>query len=238
MGETGHELPPVVGVARFVAGTVALATLTALATLVLWAVGYPAVRGWSPTVITSGSMAPSISVGDVLVAGPVTTDRLVPGAIVVFDDPAGDGFVSHRLVEVLATGEYVTQGDANESIDSTPVQPEKVRGIGRLVVPVVGRPVAWATAGEVGPVLATAATLIGLAWAARWGIRPEYDPWAAGGERRPTRRPYSRVAPAIAVAAAFVFVASGFLATRPVSSAFADPARSEASSITAAGVFP
>ncbi|MEZ5243952.1 MAG: signal peptidase I [Acidimicrobiales bacterium] len=236
MDESSNELPAAVAIARFVTGTVALCVLSALATLMLWAVGYPVVRGWSPTVITSGSMTPSIEVGDVLVAGPVDADRLVPGSVIVFDNPAGSGFVSHRLVEVLPTGEYRTWGDANESADSTPVRPDQVRGIGRLVVPLVGRPYAWAAAGDTDSLLLGALALVGLVIAARWGYRPEFDPWATPQEPRP-RVDGSRVAPAIAAGAAIMFFGSSFVGTRPVHSAFTDPAQSDAS-ITAAGTFP
>lgn len=236
MDEPGLELPRMVVIARFVTGTVALAVVSALATLVLWAVAYPVVRGWSPTVITSGSMRPSIEIGDVLVAGPVEADRLVPGSVIVFDNPAGSGFVSHRLVEVLPTGEYRTWGDANESMDSTPVHPDQVRGIGRLMVPLIGRPVAWAAAGDTDAVVGAAIGLVGLLIAARWGLRPEFDPWAPAGARRPVVAG-SRVAPAVAVGAAIMFVGSSFVGTRPVHSAFTDPAQSDAS-ISAAPTFP
>lgn len=237
MNESSNALPPVVAVARFVLGTVALAVLTALATLVLWAVAYPVARGWSPTVITSGSMEPSIEVGDVLVAGPVEEARLGPGAVIVFDGPSGSGFVSHRVVEVLENGDYRTQGDANVLIDSTPVRRDQVRGIGRLVVPLIGRPIAWASAGDTNALMLTVLAMVGLVGAARWGIRPEFDPWAAPGEPAP-RRVGGRVAPAMAAAAALMFVGSTFVGTRPVDSTFSDPAVSDTSSIAAAGTFP
>ena len=225
-----------VAIARFVAGTAAVAVLTGLATLVTWAVAYPVIRGWSPTVITSGSMDPSISVGDVLVAGPVDEDRLLPGAVIVFDDPSGSGFVSHRLVDVLPTGEYVTWGDANENADSTPIRPDQVRGIGRLVVPFVGRPIAWAAAGDENSLMVVALALLGLVGAARWGLRPEYDPWADPEE--PPPRAGGHLAPALAAGAALMFVAASFVGTRPVDSAFTDPAESGSSSISASGTFP
>lgn len=236
MAQSSKELPRVIEVARFVTGTVALAVVSALATLVLWAVAYPVMRGWSPTVITSGSMRPSIEIGDVLVAGPVEADRLVPGSVIVFDNPAGSGFVSHRLVEVLPTGDYRTWGDANESADSTPVAPDHVRGIGRLVVPLIGRPIAWAAAGQTASVLLGALVLLGFVVAARWGFVPRFDPWATTEESRP-RVVGGRVAPAVAAAAALMFVGSSFVGTRPVDSAFTDPAQSDAS-ISAAGTFP
>jgi len=237
MNGSRNGLARVAAIARFVTGTVAVAVLTALATLVLWAVAYPVVRGWSPTVITSGSMEPSIGVGDVLVAGPVEADRLLPGAVIVFDHPSGSGFVSHRLVEVLPTGEYRTWGDANRLMDSTPVRPDQVRGIGRLVVPLVGRPIAWASAGDSDSLLVTALGLLGLIGASRWGLRVEYDPWAV--PHSVVRRDEAgRIAPALAAGAALMFLGSSFVGTRPVSSVFTDPAESEASSVSAAATFP
>lgn len=230
-GTTRHR-----GVARFVVGTVSLAMLTALATLAVWAVAYPTVRGWSPTAVVSGSMAPAIDVGDILVAAPVDEARLKPGAVVVFDDPAGGRFVTHRIVDVTDSGDLVTRGDGNAEDDSSRVRPEDVEGIGRLIIPFVGLPHSWVANGQWHR-LVLAVIVIGVAiWSSRWGILDEYDPWGPGARRAP--RPdtaMARMAPALAS----LVLAGGLAGQVAVSQAnFVDPSDSPTNSITAAASFP
>ena len=116
--------------------------------LALWAVAPFAIAGWTPVTIISGSMSPAINVGDVVVASSHDGQNLGPGSVVVFEDSAGRGFVTHRIVEVNADGSYQTKGDANAQPDSTPLQPDQVVGEGRLLIPYIGLPFKWLSAGE------------------------------------------------------------------------------------------
>src|SRR5688500_6667914 len=51
----------------------------------------PVLLGWGSYVVESGSMEPSIQVGDVVVAKPYTEDQQIRvGRVFVFDDPAPD----------------------------------------------------------------------------------------------------------------------------------------------------
>ncbi len=105
-----------------------------------WGVG-----GWTPVVVTSGSMEPTLSVGDVLLVdeeqGPMAAQR----SIVVFE--RDDQLVAHRVFSVEPDG-FVTKGDANPTPDVERVEPGAVLGAGRLVVPAVGLPAIWATTGQ------------------------------------------------------------------------------------------
>jgi hypothetical protein len=96
------------------------------------------VLGWTPVAITSGSMAPLIRPGDVVVLDPDA--EIAPGSVVTVD--RGPGRVTHRVVSQRADGTWLTRGDANASADREPVHPEDVVGVGRLVVPVIGYPAA------------------------------------------------------------------------------------------------
>lgn len=112
--------------------------------LVLWIV-----TGWSPTVITGGSMAPTLPAGQLVL---VDDSRLVDigvNDIVVFDRPGSEGaLVTHRVVEIDASGALTTRGDANNDPDSTPVTDETVHGRVRVVVPFVGLPRVWLERGQ------------------------------------------------------------------------------------------
>lgn len=113
--------------------------------LVLWAAVPALVIGWQPVLITSGSMGPSISAGDLVLLGePPRDELLTQGTVITFEDPAvPGGLITHRIDGVREDGMYRTRGDANEAPDSTPVAPEQVVGVGRLLVPLVGLPVMW-----------------------------------------------------------------------------------------------
>lgn len=55
--------------------------------------------------------------------------------------------VTHRSDAVLPDGTYRTKGDANRSPDSTPIAPGDVVRQGRMLVPFIALPVAWAVDG-------------------------------------------------------------------------------------------
>jgi signal peptidase len=94
---------------RFVAGVAALTAITAIFWWVLWAAVVPLVRGWSPVAVVSGSMAPLIDSGDIVVAAPYDGEALDAGAVIVFDNPTGTGSMTHRVVDVTPGGDYVTR---------------------------------------------------------------------------------------------------------------------------------
>jgi len=139
--------------------------LTAAAGLVLCSVT-PAGFGWTPTVVVSGSMAPAVRTGDLVVASPVTpaeVHHLAMGTVVLVEDPA--------------------KGDANAVRDSTPVPAENLRGQARLRIPALGLPAAWVRNGQYAPAAAFAILVaIAVFWRApRAHDRP--DPGTGGHGR-------------------------------------------------------
>ncbi len=117
--------------------------------LVLWLVAWAAVPalviGWQPVLITSGSMGPTISPGDLVLLGePPNDELLATGTVITYRDPGrSGGLITHRIDGVREDGMYRTRGDANGSPDSAPVAHEDVVGVARLLVPLVGLPVQW-----------------------------------------------------------------------------------------------
>ena len=122
-----------------VGATLAVAFLLALALM-------PNLWGWSSMVVTSGSMEPALSPGDVVLVEPRDADALEPMDIITFR--ADDGSkVSHRIIDkgVDATGtSFVTKGDANEDPDGDVVDSRNVMGQVHFSVPRVGYLIAWA----------------------------------------------------------------------------------------------
>lgn len=158
-------------------GLLALFAVTTTLWLMMWAVAPAMLLGWNPVVLTSGSMSPGLRTGDIVVADPHDGEGLEPGAVVVFDDPTRPGYVTHRIVALTPDGAYVTRGDANPRIDSTPLAPDQVVGVGRLYVPLVGLPMVWLWRGAWLQVALATLLLAGAIWGCSWGVLKRFDPW-------------------------------------------------------------
>lgn len=151
---------------RWLRHTAALCARTVLATLaglLVWSV-LPAVVGWQPTVVLSGSMEPAIRTGDVVVTRELPPGELRPGHVLLAEDPSGSGGLLLHRYESAEDGTIVLRGDANDAPDSAPVTAEAVHGVGVLRVPWVGLPYAWLVGGQYLPVVLTG---LGLAACAR-----------------------------------------------------------------------
>lgn len=101
--------------------------------------------GASADVVVSGSMAPAIGAGDVVVLLSVRDPAAIqPGAIVAYQSGESVRLVLHRVVERVETADgvfLVTKGDANEDIDPWPVPVPAVAGVYAFHVPAVGNAV-------------------------------------------------------------------------------------------------
>jgi signal peptidase I len=132
-----------------------------LVSMLAWVLVPAVVMGWTPMVILSGSMAPGILPGDVVLIDPDSSNRSF-GAVLAFTLEEGV-IVMHRVTEESEPGIYVTKGDANREIDSTPVPEAAVLGQGRLLVPLIGYPKIWVQEGAAFVVAALVGVLLLLA---------------------------------------------------------------------------
>ncbi len=116
-------------------------TLIATATL-------PALGPCDSFVVLTGSMAPVIEPGDVVLVTALDGGEDVPmGRVVAFRAPApaprNTEVVIHRVVAQRPDGDFTTAGDANRDTDSAALRPDAVIGRGRVLVPWAGLPVLW-----------------------------------------------------------------------------------------------
>lgn len=157
---TSRRLPTVVESAVLFAGCVLGSFILSL---LAWVIVPSLIFGWEPLAITSGSMAPAVRSGDVVLVDP-DFGAPGPGSVVAFESE--DTVVVHRVAEAHPDGSLTTRGDANPSIDSSPVTSDRLMGTGRLLVPFIGylKTVGWA------PLLIVAAVSGGLVW--WWPKRP------------------------------------------------------------------
>lgn len=121
-----------------------------------WVVIVLLATGWQPVVLTSASMTPALRPGDVLMLDEHPAERVGQRSVVTFQLPGADHdqLVTHRVFEVLEDGHYVTKGDANPTPDTDRIHPDQVIGVGRLVIPLIGLPVVWASQGNYPPLAA------------------------------------------------------------------------------------
>ena len=117
---------------------VALVGLTSLVLTVLAALGVCRVL-----VVASGSMAPSLHPGDLVVSRLVPAGDLRPGQVVTFSDASRSGaLITHRVVSVQAHAgriEVVSRGDANSAEERWDAVPTAHVGLLAARVPAVGR---------------------------------------------------------------------------------------------------
>jgi signal peptidase I len=163
---------------------VVMAATTTLFSLFIWTV-LPFAVGWSPSVIVTGSMEPSIAPGDIVVTAPIKPADLRLGYVIRFEDPSkAHPYLMHRITKNNDDGTLTTKGDANQSEDSTPVPRENVTGVARLRVPVIGLPAVWLRNGQY---LQLGIALIAVAFAAQvlTGLRSLVASVPAGADDDP-----------------------------------------------------
>lgn len=100
------------------------------------AVFIPSFWGYKPLVVISGSMEPTLTVGGILYYHEQNIDDFKNGDILVFQTK--DHIISHRIVDHSKT-DFVTKGDANQTIDSNLVESKQILGKGtNWSIPLIG----------------------------------------------------------------------------------------------------
>ncbi|MTD15222.1 signal peptidase I [Nakamurella sp. YIM 132087] len=110
------------------------------ATLLVTLVGL--LPGWSTFVVRSGSMAPKIEVGDVVIVQ--ARDDYSKGQVVTFHNPDLAGAVTTHRISADVDGRITTKGDANSVADPLEITRADIIGTGRILVPWIGLPMVWA----------------------------------------------------------------------------------------------
>ena len=106
----------------------------------------PMFLGYAYLTVTTGSMNGTINQGDMIVVKKTNDYSL--GDIVTFVETDGAVPVTHRIVNYGPDeGTFVTKGDSNLSIDSSPISVEQIAGKVVFVIPKMGLVVDWFTKG-------------------------------------------------------------------------------------------
>lgn len=111
------------------------------------AVTIPHLFGFRSLVVLSGSMTPTLGVGDVVVVRQISPAEARVGDVVTFRDPTrGDRLVTHRVRSVELQAGIVrieTKGDANSGVEDWEVQATGTIGRAQYRVPEVGYLLFW-----------------------------------------------------------------------------------------------
>lgn len=146
--ETPEDRRSAVSWLRVLGTTAGRMVVMLVVSMALWSCA-PAVFGWKITTVVTGSMEPSIAVGDVVAAVPVGFQDLTRGRVVLVNDPDHAGRLRlHRIAAVNPDGSLTLRGDANAADDSSRVWPSAVQGIGYLRIPAAGLPGVWIGSGQ------------------------------------------------------------------------------------------
>lgn len=89
----------------------------------------PSVFGYSPVIVLSGSMSPEFEAGDMILLQKTDPYTLKVGDVVCYLEE--ETAVTHRIIEIQQQDGYplyITQGDANNTEDSSPVGPDQIQG--------------------------------------------------------------------------------------------------------------
>jgi signal peptidase len=156
-----------------------LMLVAALAFLVL-AVG-PHVLGYRTMTMLTGSMAPHITPGDVVVSTPLDVDDVTTGMIISYHIPIDDHrVVTHRVVSVQHAPDgsvtVQTKGDANNGVD--PWQATLQGGTAyqvQAVLPAIGHVIEWLRAPIVAKSLVYGAPALLAGWLILSIWRPAKD---------------------------------------------------------------
>jgi signal peptidase len=87
-------------------------------------------------VAYGGSMQPAINIGDIAIIKRVDPSQIHVGDMLTFHQSRQ--IVTHRVVEVLPNGDFITKGDANNAPDTEPVPKSNVIGKVVFIVRYVG----------------------------------------------------------------------------------------------------
>jgi len=130
---------------RWVSGATWVPLVAAAILVVLW-IGL-AVTGYRSLIVMSGSMAPTLQPGDVVVVKMIPAGQAKPGEIVSFRDATRAGeLVTHRIIgkaRVGPTVAFVTRGDRNTGVEQWSTATDGTIGRLSLRIPAVGRLLVW-----------------------------------------------------------------------------------------------
>lgn len=115
-------------------------TIALIAVILIW--GSTGLLGFQPSIIASGSMRPTLDVGDVAITVQTTPNKIQVGDIIQYSRQGDQAPIIHRVIEISragATAYITTKGDANTAPDESIIASSTQR-LGKvvLIMPKIG----------------------------------------------------------------------------------------------------
>ena len=132
---------------RLVTGAVSGIALVLVVFVALVLIVVPLALHATPFTVLTGSMAPTMPAGTLVVTRPTPVDQIRIGDVVTYQVESNKpGVVTHRVVGLGSTSEgertFLTRGDAN-NVDDDPILGVQVRGVVAYSVPYLGFVNTW-----------------------------------------------------------------------------------------------
>ena len=168
-GPAGDRPPSPGRRARILAAWAAIGLVGGLGT----AITAPLIVGGTTLTVLSGSMRPTLTVGDVVLVEEVGPQEVRIGDVISFRDPHDPSrLLTHRVRDIRVEGSavaFVTKGDANTGVERWRIPSSG--GLGRVVwrVPLLGYALHWAR-GPVGRILLVVVPAVALGLHELWRI--------------------------------------------------------------------
>jgi signal peptidase len=138
-----HETRVAARLAARTGGGLLLGIAAALVVALLWSAPF----GGRALSVLSGSMAPAIETGDVVVTRAVSPVDVRLGDVITFRDPANaDRLITHRVKQIRISGDearFVTKGDANNTSERWSIPADGTVGLVTYRLPRLGYLLAW-----------------------------------------------------------------------------------------------
>ena len=94
--------------------------------------------GLTPYAVISGSMEPQYPVGSLIYVDQVKPSEISIGDPITFVMNESLMVATHRVVDIKEDGSFITKGDANDTVDGTPVHPKNLLGRPQFSLPYLG----------------------------------------------------------------------------------------------------
>lgn len=150
-----------INVLRLVLGLVAALLLVISAWLLIsrtiWEADMPSLLGYTALPVTSASMEPAFSKGDVILVR--EKEAYERGDALAFHSPDGTEIVTHRIVGQNSGG-FITRGDDNDTEDTTLLTMDRIIGEVWVSLPMAGGLLAFLELPAAAPILLVVGILL------------------------------------------------------------------------------
>ncbi len=122
---------------------ITISGLVALFLFLFFSVGIKSVMGTDVplAVVESGSMKPTLNVGDIIIVRGINPSELKVGDIIVYQRANSDIMIVHRIIQIIQSGDSLlirTKGDNNPAPDPWYITAKEVKGLVILKIPYLG----------------------------------------------------------------------------------------------------